>query len=130
VHLDTSFLIDLQREREKRQHGPCHRFLESHQSEPMRISAVTAMEYLEGFSDADVAKQLAFLGLFNYVAMNLSESIQASRIRRQLRLQGRLLPDADILIAACAMQQNEPLLTNNEDHFGRIEGLQTLPYKS
>jgi predicted nucleic acid-binding protein len=130
VHLDTSFLIDLQREREKRQHGPCHRFLESHQSEPMRISAVTAMEYLEGFSDADVAKQLAFLGLFNYVAMNLSESIQASRIRRQLRLQGRLLPDADILIAACAMQQNEPLLTNNQDHFGRIEGLQILPYKS
>lgn len=96
----------------------------------MRISAVTAMEYLEGFSDADVAKQLAFLGLFNYVAMNLSESIQASRIRRQLRLQGRLLPDADILIAACAMQQNEPLLTNNEDHFGRIEGLHILPYKS
>ena len=96
----------------------------------MRISAVTAMEYLEGFSDADAAKQLAFLGLFNYVAVNLSESIQASRIRRQLRLQGRLLPDADILIAACAMQQNEPLLTNNEDHFRRIEGLQTLPYKS
>ena len=96
----------------------------------MRISAVTAMEYLEGFSDADVARQLAFLDLFNYVAVSLSESIQASRIRRQLRLQGRLLPDADILIAACAMQQNEPLLTNNEDHFGRIEGLKTLAYKN
>jgi len=129
VHLDTSFLIDLQRERERRQPGPCHRFLEQHAGLPMRISAVTAMEYLEGFPDSDLPGQLPFLSAFDRVAIDFPESIQASRIRRSLRSAGALLPDADILIAACAIRQNEPLVTDNTDHFHRIPGLQLLSYK-
>jgi len=130
VHLDTSFLIDLQRERERRQPGPCHRFFEQHSDRPMRISSVTAMEYLEGFPDSDLPGQLPFLSAFDLVPIHLAESIQASRIRRSLRSSGELLPDADILIAACAIQQNEPLVTNNTDHFRRIPNLQILPYRT
>jgi predicted nucleic acid-binding protein len=130
VHLDTSFLIDLQRERERRQPGPCHRFLEQHAGLPMRISSVTAMEYLEGLPDSDLPGQLPFLSAFDRVAVDFPESLQASRIRRYLRSAGELLPDADILIAACAIHQNEPLVTDNTDHFHRIPGLQLLSYKS
>lgn len=96
----------------------------------MRISSVTAMEYLEGFPDSDLPGQLPFLSAFDLVPIHLAESIQASRIRRSLRSSGELLPDADILIAACAIHQNEPLVTNNTDHFRRIPNLQILPYRT
>ena len=130
MHLDTSFLIDLQRERERREPGACHSFLGRHGDVPIRISVVAAMEYLEGFSDGEVAGQLPFLAAFDRVSIDLAESVQASRIRRELRLSGQLLPDADILIAACAIHQQEPLVTDNTDHFRRIPGLQLLSYKS
>ena len=130
MHLDTPFLIDLQHERERRQPGACHEFLGLHGDVPIRISAIAAMEYLEGFSDAEVAGQLPFLAAFDRVSIDLPESVQASRIRRELRLIGQLIPDNDILIAACAIHQQEPLVTDNTAHFRRIPGLQLLSYKS
>lgn len=129
MHLDTSFLIDLQRERQKGGRGVCHQFLEHHANLPMRVSAVAAMEYLEGFSDIDLALNQAFLAAFDLVAVDLRVALRASRIRRNLRFAGNLLPDADLLIAACAIEQDEPLATENANHFGRIEGLRMINYK-
>jgi|WetSurMetagenome_2_1015567.scaffolds.fasta_scaffold206553_2 tRNA(fMet)-specific endonuclease VapC len=41
----------------------------------------------------------------------------------QLRKQGNLLEDFDILLAATARMHDLTLVTGNRDHFGRIEGL-------
>jgi tRNA(fMet)-specific endonuclease VapC len=45
------------------------------------------------------------------------------RERGRLRAAGRLIGDADLLIAATALQYNLTLLSNNRRHFERIEGL-------
>lgn len=95
----------------------------------MRVSAVAAMEYLEGFSGVDLALNQAFLAAFDLVAVDLRVALRASRIGRNLRFAGNLLPDADLLIAACAIEQDEPLATENANHFGRIEGLRMISYK-
>jgi len=46
----------------------------------------------------------------------------ASEIYANLKRRGELLPDADILIAAVALNYNLTLVTD-DNHFNRIEGL-------
>ncbi|HXT34959.1 MAG TPA: type II toxin-antitoxin system VapC family toxin [Chloroflexota bacterium] len=46
-----------------------------------------------------------------------------ARTRGQLRQGGNLIPDADLLIAATAMQHTLTLATRNKKHFSRIPGL-------
>ena len=41
----------------------------------------------------------------------------------QQPLKGTPLDDFDIAIAACALAHNLTLITNNEKHFRRVEGL-------
>lgn len=95
----------------------------------MRIAAPVAMEYLEGFSEVRTEAALMFLRKFQFVPVGMPDALVASRIRRTLRLAGNLIPDADILIAACAIRNNESLATDNADHFNRIEGLKIVRYK-
>ncbi|MFA4957941.1 MAG: PIN domain-containing protein [Candidatus Methanoperedens sp.] len=45
------------------------------------------------------------------------------KIKVSLRDNGNIIDDADIFIAACAISENVTLVTNNEKHFDRIEGL-------
>jgi tRNA(fMet)-specific endonuclease VapC len=48
---------------------------------------------------------------------------EASEIYADLKQRGQLIGDADILIAAIAMTQNLTLVSDNTDHFQRIEGI-------
>jgi predicted nucleic acid-binding protein len=130
MHLDSCFLIDLHREKFRRQDGPAHRFLKSHPAEPFSVSVVAAMEYCEGFEDKDLWKGQRFLEPFEIVPIGQKAALRASRIRRSLRIKGLLLPDNDILIAACSMEAGQPLATRNADHFCRIEGLEIVNYRS
>lgn len=45
------------------------------------------------------------------------------RIKAGLRRSDALIPDADIFIAAVALEKAEVLVTGNGRHFGRIDGL-------
>jgi predicted nucleic acid-binding protein len=46
-----------------------------------------------------------------------------ARIKARLRKLGVLIDDFDILIGATAIVDNLVLVTNNEQHFNRIDGL-------
>ncbi|MCZ7401509.1 MAG: type II toxin-antitoxin system VapC family toxin [Candidatus Methanoperedens sp.] len=46
------------------------------------------------------------------------------KIKVSLMDKGTIVDDADIFIAACALADNVTLVTNNEKHFKRIEGLE------
>lgn len=45
------------------------------------------------------------------------------RIYAALKKKGKLINDADILIASIAKAHDAVLVTNNEEHFARVEGL-------
>lgn len=47
----------------------------------------------------------------------------ASDIYADLRRTGRIIEDSDIFIGASALVNNAILVTNNEEHLGRIKGL-------
>ena len=50
--------------------------------------------------------------------------VRAADIYAELKSRGALISDADILIAASALVSNLIVVTNNEEHFRRITGLQ------
>ena len=47
-----------------------------------------------------------------------------ARTRGELRRDGRLIPDLDLLIAATAIHHDLTLVTRNVRHIGRISALQ------
>ncbi|MEI6421794.1 MAG: type II toxin-antitoxin system VapC family toxin [Lentisphaerota bacterium] len=49
--------------------------------------------------------------------------VKAADIYANLRRDGLLIPDADIIIASSAITNGMSVATNNQEHFGRIKGL-------
>ncbi|WP_232317165.1 type II toxin-antitoxin system VapC family toxin [Anabaena sp. CA = ATCC 33047] len=94
----------------------------------INISIITYYEILSGLKHRDAQKQLALF--LEFAAQNsvlpLSEkSVTISaNIYANLRLQGIPIDDIDLLIAGVAIANNLVLITHNQRHFGRIEGLE------
>lgn len=96
--------------------------------EGLAVSLMTYGEIYEGvyFGRDPRAAELSFWAFLKRVQLlPISRSVlrQFARIRGQLRSQGLLLPDPDILIGATAVQHNLTLLTRNVRHFERIPGV-------
>lgn len=45
------------------------------------------------------------------------------KLKSQLEKDGKIIDDADLFIACCALKTDRVLVTNNERHFSRIHGL-------
>ena len=124
--LDTCFLIDLQREFRKGERGRATAFLEANRSGAFSISVITVTEFLEGF--ATIAEGERLLRAYSRVNLDSKVASQAAVFRRQLRLDGNLIGDFDILIAATAVTEGLPLVTRNLGHFQRLPELELIEY--
>ncbi len=125
--LDTCFLIHLHREWTKKQPGPATHYLEQHQKEEFSISVITSLEFLEGFEQINDGQR--FLAPFSSLLVSEEIARIGSRIRRDLRKRGEMIGDFDILIAATAIEAAIPIITDNVNHFNRIEGLTVETYR-
>jgi predicted nucleic acid-binding protein len=125
--LDTCFLIDLQREWVRREPGPATGYLQTWREEEFAISVVSALEFLEGYGDPSDGE--SFLSPFRQIELTGRACRTGSRIRRVLRQRGELIGDFDILIAATAMNEDAPLVTDNTRHFQRVDGLRIEDYR-
>jgi len=94
------------------------------------FSVITHFEILRGLKVKDAQKQILKFGLICQQSkeVNLTSEIinRASEIYANLYQRGQIIGDADILIAATAIENNLAIVTNNESHFNRIKGLQVL----
>lgn len=45
------------------------------------------------------------------------------KLKAELAKEGKIIDDADLFIACCALESNRVLVTNNEKHFSRIRDL-------
>ena len=76
-------------------------------------------------------KMNAFITLCDVFGVNdltATEINTASKIYATLKQQGKLIDDADILIASQCIVNDYTLVTNNTRHFERIEGLQFVDW--
>lgn len=93
----------------------------------LTISYIQKYEILKGLKAKCADKQIILFNKFtvlNNVLPITDDVIEtASDIYAFLKLEGNLISDADILVAAIAISYNLTLVTNNTKHFSRIKGL-------
>lgn len=79
--LDSSYLIDLQRETANAEIGPARRFLSSLRGRPLVVSVVSVEEVLEGaISEADA---LAALQRFTIQGLHLAQARRCALLQRR-----------------------------------------------
>ena len=124
---DTTFLIDLQRERWG-DDGPAHDFLRAHAEDGAEICVVALGEYAEGFADWDDPALRALRDVFLVRDVDQATCRQYATVVRQLRVHGRLIGANDLWIAASALRHGTGLVTRNVREFSRVPGLRVVPY--
>lgn len=93
------------------------------------ISNVTLAElYFGAYNSKKVDANLNRINFFKKSLAIYSDSDESAeafgRFKSKLRSEGKIIEDFDILIASIAFTNNCILVTNNPNHFERIEGLQ------
>jgi len=126
--VDTTFLIDLEREIARRQPGSAMDFLARNLAQVMRISVVTFGELAEGYEDPAAPGLEELIAPYGIVEITRSIGRRYGAISRALRSSGTRWGDNDIWIGATAIEVGEPLVTRDLDHFSRIDGLTVLGY--
>ena len=89
---------------------------------------LTFYEFFKGIFVSGKLDEEKFLQNMAETCIILETSFEAARIGGQiyaaLKKQGKLINDADIMIASIVKAHDAVLVTNNEEHFSRIQGLQ------
>ena len=127
--LDSTFLVDFEREARKSMVGPATRFLEQHANEPLMITFTIAGELAAGDSlGRHRSRWEAFIRPFNLLDYNAEVGWHFGEMYRDLKAAGQLIGANDIWIAATARAYRVPLVTRNHDDFSRIKGITVLGY--
>jgi len=127
--LETTFLVDLERERLREAPGPAHRFLASHSAERLHVTAITAGELAAGASDEERPAWDELLGRFRILSIDREVCWRYGRLFSYLKDNGLLIAGNDLWIAAIAVSNGLPLATRNERHFRRIPELRVVGYR-
>jgi tRNA(fMet)-specific endonuclease VapC len=64
-----------------------------------------------------------FIAPLSVLDIDLETARAFGKVKAELRRSGALIEDIDLLIAATACSHDLILVTNNQDHFGRVPGL-------
>lgn len=102
--------------------------LKLHVNDLIQISIITLMElyygaYKSQHVDANIAK-IKTLELSLEILPTGQETAEIfGKLKSRLESGGNRLDDFDLIIASTALAHNLVLVTNNEKHFQRIEGL-------
>ncbi len=126
--LETTFLIDLEREHARGRPGPALTFLESNQEARLYLPSVVAGELAAGVSMRERTRWEAFLAPFYVLPSTPEVSWQYGRAYRHLRDNGSLIGANDLWIAATGLAYDMPVVTRNLDHFRRVPGLEAEGY--
>ena len=130
IAFDTTFLIDLQRERRRNEAGgPAHRFLAAAPDLELCLSATALGEFAEGFSDSEDPLLRTIREQHHLLPIDALTALAYGRIVRALRQEGQLIGTNDLWIAAASVRYGLPLVTANEAQFRRVTGLDVVTYR-
>jgi tRNA(fMet)-specific endonuclease VapC len=124
--LDTDTLSEILKRRNAATVSNAATYLQQHGQ--FTFSAFSRFEVRRGYLDKRASQQLAKFDEFcgHSLVLPLSDRIfdEASRLWTLARQGGHPKADADVLIAATAIQHNLVLVTGNGRHFSWMPGLQ------
>lgn len=122
--LDTDILSELMKQNSV-VHSCARKYLRKHSQ--LSVSIITRYEILRGLKAKNATRQIENFQLFslklNILPLNDSVVVKAAEIYADLKQAGKIIGDADILIAATAIVNGYRLSTNNRNHYQRISEL-------
>jgi tRNA(fMet)-specific endonuclease VapC len=122
--LDTDTLSEIIKGRDEAIANAAVAYLEEHKR--FTFSVLTRYEILRGLEARGATRQRSAFEAQCLVSevLPLTDEIvvRAAQVYGILYREGRLIGDADLLIAATALTQNIAVVTNNVDHFERVPG--------
>ena len=113
--LDSSFLIDLERETAAGEVGPARAFLPSLRGRPLVVSIVTVEELLEGASDE--ARAIASLQRFAIHGLHFAQAQRCALLQRRA---SRRLGENDAWLVATADSLNADVVGADRGAFVRL----------
>ena len=129
LSVDTTFLIDLQRERRSSVDGPAQALLAEDPEVELFLPSVALGEFAEGFDDAGHPVLRLVRDLHVILPIDEETALAYGRLTRQLRQRGELLGANDLWIAASALRHELPLVTADTAGFRRVPELQLVAYR-
>jgi tRNA(fMet)-specific endonuclease VapC len=129
--VDTGFLSEILKQHDKHVVSAATSYLAEWQHST--FSALTRYEILRGLrARSAVRQEVAFdslSGLSLILPVTEPIAVRAASIYADLKSRGELVSDADILIAATAMEHGLAVATGNVSHFERIAGLPVVNWR-
>lgn len=130
LSVDTTFLIDLQRERSAGDDdGAAHLFLRRSADAELYLSTIALGEFAEGFDTADHPVVAAMREGHALVPVDDRTALIYARVVRELRHRGELIGTNDLWIGCTSLRLGIPIVTANVADFRRINGLGIVHYR-
>ena len=126
--VETTFLIDLEREHRRGSPGGAVAFLDASEDARLYLPFIVAGELAAGTSLSNRARWEEFLAPFFVLPSTADVSWEYGRAFRYLQENGRLIGGSDLWIAATALAYHMPIVTRNVEHFKRVPGLEVRGY--
>jgi tRNA(fMet)-specific endonuclease VapC len=130
--LDTDTLSEVIKGRDPLVAQRAQKYLQTHKR--FTLSIITRYEILRGLKAKGALQQITFFEerCRESRILPLTDTVvgQAAEIHADLHRSGRLISEADILIAATALTHDLTLVTENSSHFERITGLRVESWRS
>jgi predicted nucleic acid-binding protein len=134
IHLDTTLLVDLQRELERERPAGAFEFLESlDEREVLAVSSHVVSEFRVGaeLSKRPLVAHEALDRLLDGLLITYPDdrfAMQFARVVAAMQRSGTTIGKMDVLIATAALIDDAPLVTRNVKDFSRVPGLRVLGY--
>lgn len=130
LNVDTTFLIDLHRERSTGgDDGAAHQFLRRSPDAELFLSVIALGEFAEGFEQPGHPVVTAMRDGHTLVGVDDQTALVYARMTRQLRRRGELIGTNDLWIGCTSLRLGMPIVTANVAHFRRIDGLGIVQYR-
>jgi tRNA(fMet)-specific endonuclease VapC len=126
--LETTFLIDLERELSRGEDGRAQAFLAEHPSASLHITFTVAGELAAGLPLDVRGRWEEFLAPFRVLPCTQDVCWEYGQAYGYLKANGLLISANDLWIGATALAFDQPLVTRNERHFQRIPRLRVMGY--
>lgn len=124
--LDSSYLIDLMQSDEG---ALAKRDELVDRGVPMAVSTLTIFEVGTGVREGRERDSFeTFVDRFTAVPVRVDVARRGASIQRRLQQTGDRIGKVDSLIAATALERNEPVVTRNVSEYDRVEELRVVPY--
>jgi len=127
--LDSTFLVDFEREKKRRRFGAASRFLQAHQEVRFCVTFTIIGELAAGKSHgAERTEWAKFIQRFRILESSQDVAWEFGSVFRHLQSKGNLIGANDLWIGATGLAHDLPVVTRNARDFERIPNLKVLGY--